>query len=302
MTFIFFVALIIAVIGLIVAVAGEGGTRVGGAIVMVVFAFIALSMCFTTVDARAVAVQTSMGRYKDTLGPGFSWTAPWSSTEEWTTRLQTSHFAGNGKDDDERDNYHAESCVAVKLYAEQRGCVDATVEWAVTEASIKTLWDAYKDFDTARKNYVNTEIRAQIAAAFEGYDPLLKLRDPNADKGRGTYEQFSVITEGTLRPLFEKRGLALKAVRVTNIDYPDSVDKLLNAMGVSVANTKLAEQDVETAKQQAEAARQRNNPDKVVAGCEALIRDLAAQDKLKDLPQYWQCPGQPGPAIVAGGR
>lgn len=276
-----------------------GSARAGGAIILVVCGFIAALPCFTTVDARAVGVQTSFGRYQDTLGPGFQWVAPWSDIEEWTTRLQTSHFAGDGEQE-ERDNFHTEACISVKMYAEQPGCVSAVVEWAVTEDSVEALWRDHKDFESARRNYVNTEIRARVADAFEGFDPLLKLREPDADPKRGTREQFAALAGEKLKPKFTERGLALRTVRVTHVDYSDQVDQLLRDAGTEVARTRLAEQRVDTAKAEADAAKERNSPTKIRPGCEALIRDLAAANQLQHLPAGWQCPGGPQPITVVG--
>lgn len=300
----FIIFAFLALVGLLALLFGgrtssRGSARGGGFVVLTVFGFFAALMCVTTVDARAVGVQTQFGRYQDTLGPGFQWVAPWSDVEEWTTRLQTTQFAGKG-DQDERDNFHTETCVSVKMYAEQPGCVSAVVEWAVTEKSIEALWRDHKDFESARRNYVNTEAQARIADAFEGYDPLLKLRDPDADPKRGTREQFAVLAAGKLRPRFAERGLSLRSVRVTHVDYSDRVDKLLEDAGTEVARTRLAQQRVDTAKAEADAAKERNSPTKVRPGCESLIRDLAADDQLKNLPAGWQCPGGPQPVTVVG--
>jgi regulator of protease activity HflC (stomatin/prohibitin superfamily) len=297
--------LIILILAAIVALAGVAWTWLAeegkgyGFLALLAAFLMMVSVSFTQVDARNVGVQTSFGKFHGTTGPGLQVVPPWVSTEEWPTMLQTSEFRGGGGKED-KDNYFLAAGVKVKIAGEQPALVSVTVEWGVTEKSVAELWKQYRTFDIARTNYIDSEIQTQVAAAFEGYDPFLKLTKPDEDKDRGTYAQFSKVALGNLKPLFEAKGIDLKGVRVTDVDYGQKTDDLLSDLALAVAKTRKAEQDVLTARQEALASGERAK--NVAPGCLALIRDLAAADQLKNLPPGVNlCGGAGSDVIINGG-
>lgn len=257
----------------------------------------------TTVDARSLGIQTSMGRYKGVVSSGFHMTAPWSSVEEWTTRNQTIDFAGG--DDGDRDNYRDEAAITVRLGNQSAALVDARVSWAVADSStdskaqeerIKKLWTQYKTFGDMVRDYAVPAARASTNTAFDGYDPFSNLNDKSADNPYVPLATWSQKVTDILRPLYADRGLTLISVQVTQVRYDDKTEAKLRQYSDAVADTRIKGQDVKTAEQEALASKARAQ--QAAPGCEALIRDLAAKDQLKNLPAGWQCPGNPGPAVV----
>ena len=304
LTILFILALLVALGGIGWAVFGDEGKGAGIG-VAVVGVIVALLTCFSTVDARSIGIQTSFGKYRGALGPGLQWTAPWSSVEEWTTRNQTIDFAADDKDD--RDNFRDEAAISVRLGNQSVAYVDGRVSWAVAESGtdakaqeerIKKLWSQYKTFDDMARDYAVPAARAATNAAFDGYDPFTALNDKTADNPYVPLAEWSKKITEILRPLYADRGLTLVAVQVTQVKYDDRTEGKLREYADAVANTRIKAQDVKTAEQEALASKARAT--QAAPGCEALIRDLAAKDQLKNLPGGWQCPGTNSPPVIVG--
>jgi hypothetical protein len=113
-------------------------------------------------------------------------------------------------------------------------------------------------------------------------------------------EEWSTRVADKLRPVYEARGVRLVSVQVTRVAYDQRTEDKLRQYADAVANTRIATQDVETAKQQAAASAARATQS--APGCEALVRDLAALGQLQHLPAGWQCPGTAGAPVIVGGR
>jgi regulator of protease activity HflC (stomatin/prohibitin superfamily) len=313
--FLFIAGIVVAVVGAILILVGKleperrgdapTNLRPWGIGVVAVALVLGIFSTFTTVDARSLGIQTSMGRYKGVVSSGFHLTAPWSSVEEWTTRNQTIDFAGN--DEGDRDNYRDEAAITVRLGNQSTALVDARVSWAVADSStdtkaqeerIKKLWTQYKSFDDMVRDYAVPAARSATNTAFDGYDPFRGLDEKNADNPYVPLADWSRKITDTLRPLYTDRGLTLISVQVTQVRYDDKTEAKLRQYSDAVADTRIKAQDVKTAEQEALASKQRST--QAAPGCEALIRDLAAKDQLKNLPAGWQCPGSPGGAVIVG--
>lgn len=297
-----FTVLIVAVFLILAGVAlipsglsGETRAACGG--LAVILACLGVILSTTTVDARAIGIQTSFGKYRNTLGSGVHLVTPWSDVEEWTTRNQTLRLAGNGAAK-EHDNFVTEPSVTVRLGTQSEAYVDATVTWNITAESAQELWRQYKTFYDARRDYVTPAALAGVVAAFDGYNPFASIVAGNAPDQHITVEQWSTRIADKLRPVYESRGVHLISVQVTRVAYDQRTEDKLRQYADAVADTRIATQSVETAKQQAIASAARTT--QAAPGCEALIRDLAAQNQLQNLPAGWQCPGTPAGSVIVG--
>lgn len=300
MTVLFFILIAAAIAGALLAVfhTGSGNTRVYAGIGAFVALAVALLMTFTTVDARAIGVQTSFGKYRDTLSSGPHFVAPWSEVEEWTTRNQTLRFAGDGKAG-ERDNYFTEPVVTVRLGNQSEAYVEVTVTWVVTAKGAEDLWRQYKTFADARQDFTVPAALAATNSAFDGYDPFKTLNAGNVDNPYVPLEEWSKRIGDKLRPAYANRGVELVSVQATKVSYDQRTEAKLREYADAIATTRIKGQDIETAKNEAVASKERAA--QAAPGCEALIRDLAARDQLKNLPAGWQCPGTTGPGVVVAG-
>jgi regulator of protease activity HflC (stomatin/prohibitin superfamily) len=276
-----------------------GASRFAGISAGIVGAILALLTCFSTVDARAVGIQTSFGKYRDTLSSGFQWTAPWSSVEEWTTRNQTLRFAG-AKDDDDTANYVTQPQITVRLGSQSIAYVDLTATWVVGEDTkgIEGLWRQYKTFEDMRHDFVLPTALGAVNTAFDGYNPFLGLEAGSADKAYVPLAVWSSKIADVLKPLYASRGITLLNVQATQVHYDPQTEGKLKEYATAVANTRIAAQNVETAKKDAEASAAR----KAQSGgdCISLIRDLAAQDQLRNLPPGTSLCGGAGTPVIVG--
>lgn len=288
-------------------VRSEGSVAGTGAALIVIPGIVLLAMSMTTVDARSLAIQTAGGRYAGTLGSGFHWVAPWSSTEEWTTRNQTLRFAGDGRDD--RDNWVNEPTVTVRLGNQSQAYVDGTITWVVggdtkdEQAKIEGLWKQYRGFDDMRHDYVSPTTLGAVNSAFDGYDPFSNLKsgsDGNAENPYVSLEEWSKRITNKLRPLLAARGIELVNVQATNVHYDEKTEGILRQYAEAVARTRIAEQNVATAKKEAEASAARA----LQSGkdCLSLIRDLAASDQFKNLPAGTNICGGTGSPVIVGAK
>jgi regulator of protease activity HflC (stomatin/prohibitin superfamily) len=294
-TILFIVGALAAAIGLLWTFIGK--ERKGAGVGALIGGLIVVALCsFSTVDARSVGIQTSFGKYRDTLPAGIHLTAPWSSVEDWTTRNQTIRFEGDGKAE-ERDNFFTEPRITVRLGNQSEAYVDVTVTWGITEKSVESLWRQYKTFGDARRDFVTPQALGAANTAFDGYDPFSGLDEKNADNPYVPLSVWSQKITDALRPSYTSRNVELISVQVTKVTYDQKTEEKLRQYSDAVANTRIKAQDVKTAEQEAAASKARAQT--AAPGCEALIRDLAAADKLKDLPAGWQCPGNPGPSVVS---
>lgn len=299
-----FLSLLTVFVFLLLAGAAAFGTALSGAartacgVLAAVLAIIGLALSTTTVDARAIGIQTSFGKYRHTLNSGVHLVAPWSDVEEWTTRNQTLRLSGNGAAK-EHDNFVTEPSVTVRLGTQSEAYVDATITWNITAKSAEELWRQYKTFYDARRDYVTPAAIAGVVAAFDGYNPFASIVAATTPDQHVSVEQWSERITDKLRPVYESRGVHLISVQVTRVAYDQRTEDKLRQYADAVADTRIATQTVETAKQQAIASSARTT--QAAPGCEALIRDLAAQNQLQNLPDGWQCPGTPAGGVIVGG-
>jgi regulator of protease activity HflC (stomatin/prohibitin superfamily) len=260
------------------------------AIVLQVFAW------FNTVDARSYGIQTSLGRYQNTLNPGPNWVTPWSSIEQWSTRNQTIRFAGDGRGE-ERPNYFTEPFVTVRLGNQSEAYVDVTITWKITKESVEGLWRQHKTFQDTRQDFATPTAQGAVNSAFDGYNPFSALNEKNAENPYVPLAEWSRRITEILRPLYASRGIDLVNVQATKVSYDKRTEDKLREFADAVANTRIKAQDVLTAQNEAAASAARKAQSG--ADCISLIRDLAAQDKLKDLPPGTNvCGGTSTPVIV----
>lgn len=170
-----------------------GGTAIGlatkspGAYLVAGVSFVLLAIAtafssFTTVDARAVGIQTAFGRYVDTIGPGPHWLAPWSSVEEFSTIIQTTDLNDlNGGNDsvvvsfsapksyDEEGNVVEQSNTA----GGGAGNINAVVRWKISDdqsnEGAKRLWENFKTFERTSEDLVLSESQNKIIDVANDY-------------------------------------------------------------------------------------------------------------------------------------
>ena len=303
MLVLFIVGLLVVLVGLTCIIAGlkadveyPGWTVGVGVTVLFVGAFVAYTSTWTTVDARSVAIVTSLNKYNDTIGPGFQHKAPWESTEEWTTRNQVIRFEGKGGGA-ERDNYFTESCITVRLGNQSNACVDTTITFHVTEASVKGLWEQHKTFEAARRDFVVPQAVSAAVRVFDGYNPLAGITEGATSVKTVGVGEWTTKLRPVVEQMYRARSVEVVDVQVTFIHYDEATTNRLRDIANELANTEIAKQKVKTAEEEAKASAARRAQSG--ADCASLMRDIAAlgREYLEALPEGFNC-GQPSGLVA----
>ena len=127
---------------------------------------------FTQVEARSIAIQTSFGRYTQTLEAGRHFIAPWSETESFETTLQPTDLNdldgsknsvfvtfSSPKDANDKD--------AKAIAGGGNGNINAIVNWSISTEKgtdgTKALWTKYRTFQRVSTELVLSRAQDTIA-------------------------------------------------------------------------------------------------------------------------------------------
>lgn len=189
-----------------------------------------LFFSFTTVDARAVGIQTGFGRYYSTMDNGLHFKAPWTKVEEFKTLIQTTDLEGDQK-------------VRVTFKGGGGGDINATFRWSIKDDQsnngAKALWEKYRTFDAVANSLVHRD----------GKDAILNVaNDYTANDARTKQDVIGKEIEDRLEARLEQYGIIVDSVSVTSMDLDSKTQSSLDKV-VSAQN------DVERAKADKERAK-----------------------------------------------
>lgn len=234
--------ILISFIALVFVVAAIGAifTRGAGAIAaavaaLVVGAIVTTLFSITTVDARAVGIQTSFGRYTNTLENGLQLTAPWSSVEEFSTLNQTLKLNGD-------------SSVPVSFSGGSAGSADVTIRWATTAEGAEEQWKQYRTFDNVRDQLVEPESRNAFRTEFSNYTPVEAIDGT-------TLNTITKNVDDALTATLKKSGVHVVSVQVTNVKLGERAQTALDRIVQANADTERATSEQARAVIEAETAR-----------------------------------------------
>lgn len=172
-----------------------------------------LGMSITTVGARSVGIQTSFGKYRDTLSNGLQLTAPWSSVEEFSTQVQYLDLDG------------AEA-VAVTFKGGGGGNVNATPRWRIDAAKAENLWMKYKTFENVRDKLVNSTAKDSVRVVLSQYTP-------NEARAGENLRKIAEQVQTDLGESLADDGVIIDSISVKGISLDqrsqESLDKIVTA-------------------------------------------------------------------------
>lgn len=248
-----------------------------------------LFLSMTTVDARSVGIQTSFGRYTDTLDPGLQFVAPWSSVEEFTTRLQTVDMEGK-------------ESVSVTYKGGGSGRVDATSRWAISSQQgpngAKALWEKYRDFDTVTATLVNREARDAVINVANDYVP---------NDARTKQDEIGTAVKERMAERLRPYGIVVDSVSILAVGLDPRTQASLDKIVAAQNDVERAKADNERAKIDGETARLREQtgsltPEALTRYCLEVVN---AWDVSKNgaLPATFDCGlGSGQTPVIVGGR
>ena len=233
----YIIALVVLLIVIIGGIGAAAATRAAGGIVTAAIALVLLIVLtlftgFTTVDARAVGIQTSFGKYKSTMPNGLHRKAPWSSVEQFSTQVQY-------LDLDDTDGSKGND-VAITYKGGGGGTVDATVRWRISEVHAKDLWAKYKSFENVRDQLVNSSAKDSFRVVISKYGP-------NDARDGENLRPIADAVAADLSSTLSDDGVIVDSVSVKRINLDKNSQKALDAVVSANANVDRAKSEQQRA-------------------------------------------------------
>lgn len=267
----------------------RGAQVVGGALLL--FGLLLLFFdSYTTVGARGVTVQTAFGKIQGApLGPGWHWVRPWNNLEEFDASVQTLKFH-QAEPNDNGD------CLTVRLGNSTLACVDVTTQWNINHlGDVNALYLQYKTFDNIHDNLVKRQLGSALNEIFGNYDPLAAINSGTGTPTVNTHDLQSKVMAVLQRDL--GREITITSVTIPVVHFDGDTENRLKSYQQAKADTRIAEQQKQTAVQQGLAAKELaaqpglDKPGVQYQNCLNLTHELAKLGQLGQLPPTWNCNG-----------
>lgn len=249
--------------------------------------------CGTIVHANTVAVKINVGRASGVLDSGFHWKTPWSTTEEFTTRLQTTSRLASPNEGDKQTR----DCVDVKASGVE-ACIDTSVRWkidynrndsAASNKNIMDLWSNYGTFDKITSDLIRRETERVFANVYGGYTAQ------DAFGGSKTAEIDGEL-KSQLGDLLKPYGITVDGVTLGDAHLLPDDQTRLNRLFTSQQDIMIAQNEADAAKKQAAA---NDNLNGSLTQQILVQRCLDAVSKMSPPPATFNCwPGGSGTPVI----
>ncbi|WP_456818702.1 SPFH domain-containing protein [Cellulomonas sp. URHB0016] len=246
----------------------------------------------TIVSTKNVGIETSFGRPVGSLSNGFHLIQPWNKVTEMDAAIQTdNHVKGSDGFD----------CITVRIAHQATACVDTSIRWRIEEQAADALFRDYRDFDNVRDSLVTRDLNAALNAVFESYDPLAIDKD-----GNSTSPGLADLSSDVVDRIRDQIGdeINVLSVIIPVVHYDENTQGKVNALLAQVAQTRIAEQSVITAEQQALANQTlaesvSHDPNVLVSKCMDLLNEMVSKGQA--IPIGFSCWPGGGSAVVVPG-
>lgn len=247
---------------------------------------------FTTVPTKDIGVKTAFGAPTGYLTNGAHFKAPWEKINLMDGAIQTDTHNKTAKSND---------CIQVRIAHQIVACANMYVKWQVNEPAVDELYRNYREFSNVRDSLVDKNLQAVLNHVFESYDPLAVDAE-----GNSSAPQLSVLSEQALKQMQASVGdqISIQALNVTVLSYDDAAQKKIDALQAQVAQTRIAQQAIKTAENQAKANNTlaqsvSHNPEVLVSNCIDSLNE--AISKGYQLPAGFSCwPGNGSSVVIPG--
>jgi len=176
--------------------------------------------------------------------------------------------------------------------------------WRIEEQAADGLfrdYRDYRDYDNVRDSLVTRDLNAALNAVFEKYDPLAIDKD-----GNSTSPGLAALSSDAVDQIRAQIGSEINvlSVIIPVVHYDENTQSKVNALLAQVAQTRIAEQSVITAEQQALANQTLSksvsqDPNVLVSKCMDLLGEMVS--KGQSIPIGFSCWPGGGSAVVVPG-
>jgi regulator of protease activity HflC (stomatin/prohibitin superfamily) len=248
---------------------------------------------FTIIPTKDVGVVTAFGAPVNAMHNGPNWRAPWQDVTTLDGAIQTNEYKKDAN----------EGCITIRIAHQIVACANGYDRWQIKESGIESLFQNYRTFDNIKDSLIQKKLLTILNKVFENYDPLSV--DPTT--GQSNAPELSVLSAQAQSQMAAAVGseVDILDVQVTVLNYDDATQKKINDLQGQVAQTRIAEQAVKTAEQQASANKQladsvSKDPNVLVSKCFDHVSDAIARNY--SLPAGFSCwPGGSGAVVVPSG-
>lgn len=259
-------------------------------------------MCFSAVSAKNVGVAVNFGSVSEqTRAPGIQLKFPWTKIVQIDGTIQT-------------DAYEGENCIPVRIGDGSQACADVVNRWAINPANAASVYEQHRSddpTDSFKQAVVSTELKQAVQEALKTYNPIAELQAVGQDELSADlsfapdYEEISKKIEADMKERLGRKDQAhVEGITFSYSRLSDNTQRKLDDYVAAVGETRIASQQRETAKAQAEANRTlsssvSNDPNVLVSRCLDLLRD--AQQANYQLPAGFSCWPGGGTGVVIPG-
>lgn len=212
------------------------------AVAVAVIALVTLAIStIVQIPTKEYGVITAFGKPTGMFTNGLHVKAPWQKVTTMDATIQTDSFTGN------------EKCLNVRIAHQATACVDVSIRWRIKPNAVDTLFQNYRgEVKTIRESLVERQLSASLNSAFGSYDALAI-----DDKGNSASGSLNPIADKVTKDMQGQIGdqIEVLSVIVPVVHFDQNTQSKVNALLAQVAETRIAEQGVKTAKAQAEANR-----------------------------------------------
>lgn len=240
-----------------------------------------ISSLFTMVGTRRIGVVTEFGRPVDSLSNGLHLKLPWQQVHELDGSIQTDSYVGGGDSGE---------CVDIRIGNESKACVDVTVRWRIVTAEADQLYRDFRSMDNIRESLVTRELNASLNAVLGDFNPLdaVNLDDQGS---LASLDELADQVDESVRGRVEGR-VEVLSVTIPLIRYDAGTQDRLDAYQAEIANTRVAEQRLQTAEatnraNSALAESVSNDPNVLVARCFEILDNMV--DAQQPIPAGFSC-------------
>jgi regulator of protease activity HflC (stomatin/prohibitin superfamily) len=213
---------------------------------LIVFALLLLLVSsLSVVGTKKVGVVTEFGHPSAELSNGLHFKAPWGVTHQMDAAVQPESFV-----QDQRSGDPDHRCIDVRLGNLSIGCAEVRFNWQIQPSDAMQLYQNYRSFDHLRSTLVLGAARSALNHAFADYNPInLLVANKNYTD---ILPAKAALVQQAMRDEIGAR-INVSNVIIPIVLFDQATQDNINNYQAQVGKTRVADQAVLTAQQQAKA-------------------------------------------------
>lgn len=257
-----------------------------------------LISCFAIVGTKKIGVVTSFNKPVGTMSNGIHPKRPWHKVVELDGAIQTDNHLCNSKGTSENS-----TGIDVRIGNQSISCLDVTVRWRLRQGASDALYRDYRTFDHIRDSLVTRDLIQSLNDVFVDYNPLGNINNekvpvpPSLENMSNRVKILLAGRNGTTGRIGSQ--IEVLSIFIPIVHHDGQTQQKINQYQAARADTRIAQQKVQTATREAEANRAlrasvSNNPYVLVSKCLDLVKTKAG-----NLPAGFTCwPGSTSSVVI----